>query len=255
MSLNENIADNEIRRLLKLFKLPDMHDRFDEEINRAVEENLGHRAFLQRLLEVEEQGKKERLRQKRIKEAHFDEHKVIEGFDFGFDGNISQSKILDLATLSFLEKKENVIFIGPPGVGKSHISTGLGMKACEAGRSVLFANAIELMDYLSECLEKGTLRHRLNKLAKVDLLIIDDLGYLKMGKEKESIFFQLIRQRYEKKSLIITTNLPFNRWDEVFTNELAAAAVLDRLLHHAHVISISGDSYRVNKKLEEVLDD
>ena len=110
MSLNEKIADNEIRRLLKQFKLPDMHDRFDEEINRAVEENLGHRAFLQRLLEVEEQGKKERLKQKRIKEAHFDEHKVIEGFDFGFDDNISQSKILDLATLSFLEKKENVIF-------------------------------------------------------------------------------------------------------------------------------------------------
>jgi DNA replication protein DnaC len=110
------------------------------------------------------------------------------------------------------------------------------------------------MDYLSECLEKGTLRQRLKKLSKVDLLIIDDLGYLKMDKEKESIFFQLIRQRYEKKSLIVTTNLPFNRWDEIFTNELAAAAVLDRLLHHAHVISISGDSYRVNKKLEEAMD-
>jgi len=251
---NENIVDSEIRRLLKQFKLPDMHDRFDEEISHAVEEDLGHRAFLHRLLSVEEQGKKERLKQKKIKEAHFEEHKVIEGFDFGFQGNVSQSKILDLATLSFLDKQENVILIGPPGVGKSHLSTGLGMKACEAGRSVLFANAIELMDYLSECLEKGTLRQRLKKLSKVDLIIIDDFGYLKMDKEKESIFFQLIRQRYEKKSLIVTTNLPFNRWDEIFTNELAAAAVLDRLLHHAHVISITGDSYRVNKKLEEVLD-
>ncbi|MBP1920198.1 IS21-like element helper ATPase IstB [Youngiibacter multivorans] len=254
MNQNENIVDSEIRRLLKQFKLPDIHDRFNEEIGRAVEENLGHRAFLQRLLIVEEQGKKERLRRKKIKEAHFEQHKVIEGFDFRFQESVNQSKILDLASLSFLDKKENVILVGPPGVGKSHISTGLGMKACEAGRSVLFANAIELMDYLSECLEKGTLRQRLKKLLKVDLLIIDDLGYLKMDKEKESIFFQLIRQRYEKKSLIVTTNLPFNRWDEIFTNELAAAAVLDRLLHHAHVISISGDSYRVNKKLEEVLD-
>jgi len=251
----ENTADENIRRLLKQFKLPGMHDRFNEEIDRAVEGNLGHRAFLQKLLEVEEASKKDRLRLKRIKEAHFEEYKMIEEFDFGFQGNVSQSKILDLATLSFLDKHENVIFIGPPGVGKSHISTGLGMKACEAGRSVLYANAIELMDYLAKCLEKGTLRQQLKRLSKVDLLIIDDLGYLKMDKEKESIFFQLIRQRYEKKSLIITTNLPFNRWDEVFTNELAAAAVLDRLLHHVHIISISGDSYRVNKKLEEAPND
>ena len=255
MIRKESTADENIRRLLKQFKLPGMHDRFNEEIDRAVEGNLGHRAFLQNLLKVEEASKKDRLRLKRIKEAHFEEHKAIEEFDFGFQDNVSQSKILDLATLSFLDKHENVIFIGPPGVGKSHISTGLGMKTCEAGRSVLFANAIELMDHLAKCLEKGTLRLQLKKLSKVDLLIIDDLGYLKMDKEKESIFFQLIRQRYEKKSLIITTNLPFNRWDEVFTNELAAAAVLDRLLHHAHVISISGDSYRVNKKLEEVLND
>lgn len=255
MSQKEHTMDNEIRALLKQFKLPGLYDRFNDEILRAVEENLGHRAFLQRLLKIEEASKKERLKQRRIKEAHFEEHKVLEAFDFGFQDNMIQSKIMDLATLSFLEKKENIVFVGPPGVGKSHISTGLGMKACESGHSVLYANAIELMDYLSECLEKGILRQRLKKLLKVDLLIIDDLGYLKMDKEKESIFFQLIRQRYEKKSLIVTTNLPFNSWDEVFTNELAAAAVLDRLLHHAHVISISGDSYRVNKKLEEVLND
>ena len=255
MIQKENMVDQNIRRLLKQFKLPGLLERFNVEIDRAIEENLGHRAFLQKLLEIEEMSKKDRLRLKRIKEAHFEEHKMIEEFDFGFQNNISQSKILDLATLSFLDKHENIIFIGPPGVGKSHISTGLGMKACEEGRSVLFVNAIELMDYLSRCLEKGTLRQQFKKLYKVDLLIIDDLGYLKMDKEKESIFFQLIRQRYEKKSLIITTNLPFNRWDEVFTNELAAAAVLDRLLHHAHIISISGDSYRVNKKHEEVLND
>jgi DNA replication protein DnaC len=137
------------------------------------------------------------------------------------------------------------VFIGPPGVGKSHLSTAIGMRACEQRKTVLFKNAIELVDNLFEAYAEGTLKAMFRKLSTIDLLIIDDLGYLKMNKEKESIFFQLIRQRYEKSSLIITTNLPFNRWDEVFTSEVAATAVLDRLLHHCHVISITGNSYRV----------
>jgi DNA replication protein DnaC len=119
------------------------------------------------------------------------------------------------------------------------------MRACEQRKTVLFKNAIELVDNLFEAYAEGTLKAMFRKLSTIDLLIIDDLGYLKMNKEKESIFFQLIRQRYEKSSLIITTNLPFNRWDEVFTSEVAATAVLDRLLHHCHVISITGNSYRV----------
>ena len=125
------------------------------------------------------------------------------------------------------------------------------MKACEKGKSVLFVNAIDLMDELYNAISLGTLKQKFIKLSKIDLLIIDDMNYLKMDKEKESIFFQLIRQRYEKSSLIITTNLPFNKWDEIFTSELAATAVLDRLLHHSHVISITGDSHRVNRHFKE----
>lgn len=241
----------EIRNLLKQFKLPDIYERYDEEIQAAADSNIGYREFLYRLLKIEEKGKKRRLTERNIKKACFDKPKSIEGFDFNFPDSINKSKILDLATLSFMDKNENLVFIGPPGVGKSHLAVAVGLKACEKGKSVLFVNAIELVDDLYNAIQAGTLKQKFAKLSKIDLIIIDDIGYLKMDKEKESIFFQLIRQRYEKSSLIVTTNLPFNRWDEVFTSELAASAVLDRLLHHSHVISITGDSYRVNRHIEE----
>jgi DNA replication protein DnaC len=243
--------NSEINRLLKQFKLPDIHDRYDDEVQAAVENNIGHREFLYKILKVEEQGKMDRLRIKNIKNAHFDSQKTIDEFDFNFPENINKTEVIDLLTLSFMDKKENIIFIGPPGLGKSHLSVSIGMKACEKGKSVFFVNAIDLMDDLYNAIRLGTLKQKFNKLSKVDLLIIDDMGYLKMDKEKESIFFQLIRQRYEKSSLIVTTNLPFNKWDEIFTSELAATAVLDRLLHHSHIISITGDSHRVNRHFKE----
>jgi DNA replication protein DnaC len=243
--------NTDIQLLLKQFKLPDIHARYDEEIQAAIDNKLSYRDFLYKLLKVEEEGKIERLRLRNIKNAHFNDLKTIDDFDFTFPESINQSKIQDLATLSFMDKKENIVFIGPPGVGKSHLVTSIGIKACERGKTVLFVNAIDLMDDLHKARTEGTLKQSLIKLSKVNLLIIDELGYLKMDKEKESIFFQLIRQRYEKSSLIITTNLTFNRWDEVFTSELAATAILDRLLHHSHVLSITGDSYRVKRHLEE----
>ena len=147
-----------------------------------------------------------------------------------------------------MKSNENILIIGPPGVGKSMIATGIGMKACSAGEKVLFTNAKELLDRL--CLEaaSGSLRATLEAMDKVRLLIIDELSYIRMDKERESLFFQVIRRRYEKNSLIITTNLPVGRWDELFTDALAATAILDRVLHHCHVISISGDSYRIKGK-------
>jgi len=243
--------NTDIQMLLKQFKLPDMNDRYDEEIQAAIENKLSYREFLYKLLKVEEDGKMERLRLRNIKNAHFDSLKTMDDFDFSFPESINQSKIQDFETLSFMDKKENLVFVGPPGVGKSHLVTSIGIKACEHGKTVLFVNAIDLMNDLHKARTEGTLKQNLIKLSKVNLLIIDEVGYLKMDKENESIFFQLIRQRYEKSSLIITTNLTFNRWDEVFTSELAATAILDRLLHHSHVISITGDSYRVKRHLEE----
>ena len=177
--------------------------------------------------------------------ANFDFIKTLDDVKYEFNENINHQKIKELGTLGFLSKNENIIIIGPPGVGKSMIATGIGIKACEAGKHVLFINAADLMEKLSTAVIKGQLKQELYKLSKIDLLIIDELSYLKMDKEKESIFFQIIRQRYEKRSLIITTNLPMGRWDEVFTGQLASTAILDRLVHHCHVISITGDSFRV----------
>lgn len=246
---NEITVDAEIKMLLKQFKLPDILERYDEEIEKAVNENVSHRELLHKLLKIEAQGKYRRLVDKNIKNAKFGGYKTLDEFEFSFPKSINVDKIKDLATLGFIEKKENVIFLGPPGVGKSHLSESLGIKACEQGKTVLCVNATDFMDELGDAYNTGSLKQQFKRLAKFQLIIIDDLGYLKMNKEKESIFFQLVRQRYEKSSLIISTNLPFNRWDEIFTSEVAATAVLDRLLHHSHVISITGDSYRVKHKL------
>lgn len=242
-------VDEDIKRLLKQFKLPDILAAYDDEIKNAADIGISHRELLHRLLKIEEKGKNKRLAEKNIKNVKFDSYKTIEEFNFKFQPSLNESKIKDLATLSFLDKKENVVFIGPPGVGKSHLSTSLGIKACERGKTVLFVNAIEFMDTLEKAYIDGSLKQQFKKLSRLDLLIIDELGYLKLDKEKESIFFQLIRHRYEKNSLILTTNLPFSQWGEIFTSEVAATAVLDRLLHHAHVISITGDTYRVNRNV------
>lgn len=239
-------ADDEyIHEQLKLFKLVDMRERYQEIIDEAINEKLGYKDFLIRLIQIEEEGKQKRLEKRLILKAGFDFIKTLDDIEYSFNESINYQKIKELGTLSFMERNENIIIIGPPGVGKSMIATGIGVNACKAGKTVMFVNAKELMDKLSDSLVKNTLKQTLRALNKIELLVIDELSYLKMDKEKESIFFQVIRQRYEKNSLIITTNLPMSRWDEVFTGQLAATAILDRLVHHCHVISITGDSFRV----------
>lgn len=239
-------ADDEyIHEQLKLFKLVDMRERYQEIIDEAINEKLGYKDFLIRLIQIEEEGKQKRLEKRLILKAGFDFIKTLDDIEYSFNESINYQKIKELGTLSFMERNENIIIIGPPGVGKSMIATGIGINACKAGKTVMFVNAKELMDKLSDSLVKNTLKQTLRVLNKIELLVIDELSYLKMDKEKESIFFQVIRQRYEKNSLIITTNLPMSRWDEVFTGQLAATAILDRLVHHCHVISITGDSFRV----------
>ncbi len=246
--------DKYIREQLKLFKLVDIRENYQSIIEDAIKEKLGYKDFLIRLIQVEEEGKKKRLAERLILKAGFDFIKTLDDIEYDFNESINYQKFKELGTLSFMDRNENIIIIGPPGVGKSMIATGIGINACNAGKSVMFINAKELMDKLSEAAKKDTLKQMLKALNKVQLLIIDELSYVKMDKEKESIFFQVIRQRYEKSSLIITTNLPLSRWDEIFTGQLAATAILDRLVHHCHILSITGDSFRVKgeKYLSEV---
>ncbi len=234
-----------IESKMKQFKLVDMRFQYKDIIEEAKQESLGYMDFLMRLLELEDNGKSSRRTEKLLDKAGFDSASSLEDIDYSFNPSLDKSKIDELGRLRFLDNHENIIIIGPPGVGKSMIATGIGRNACKHGRKVLFVNAKELVDRLYDEMLAGNLQQMLDKLNRIELLIIDELSYIKMDKERESLFFQIIRQRYEKSSLIITTNLPMGRWDEVFTGQLAATAILDRLLHHCHVLSITGDSYRV----------
>jgi len=236
---------NEIEALMKKFKLVDMRHEYRNIIAEAERENLSYEDFLRKLLLTEASGKKSRRQEKLVKEARFESLKTLDQIDYSFNPSLNCSQISELGNLDFIRRHENVIIIGPPGVGKTMIATGLGMNACSEGFRVLFANANDLIGRLSEVAGTPELGLLLNELNKIPLLIIDELSYIKMDKEKESLFFQIIRQRYEKSSLVITTNLPMGRWDELFTGQIAATAILDRLVHHCTVMSITGDSYRV----------
>lgn len=234
-----------IEAMMKKFKLVDMREQYQDLIREAEAASLGYEDFLIRLLSVEEEGKRNRRSQKLLRKACFETEKHLDEIDYSFNPTLDRDKINELGQLDFISAGENVIIIGPPGVGKSMIATGIGMNAVCEGYNVLFVNAKDLVDRLYEKMLEGTLREMLDELQKIHLLIVDELSYVKMDRERESLFFQVIRQRYEKHSLIITTNLPMGRWDELFTGKLVATAILDRLVHHCHILSITGDSYRV----------
>ena len=247
----ENILRDKIvyvNEMMKRFKLVDIREQFLDIISEAEDSKMTYLDFLVELLTIEEQGKNNRREEKLVHEANFDKMSTLEDIDYSFNHSLDRNVIEELGRLNFIDAAENVIIIGPPGVGKTMIATGIGRKACNAGKHVLFVNAKELVDKLYNEMLNGNLNNVLEELNKIDLLIVDELSYIKMDREKESLFFQIIRQRYEKRSLVITTNLPLGRWNELFTGQLAATAILDRIMHHCHVISITGDSYRVKGK-------
>jgi len=234
-----------INATMKKFKLVDMREQYQDLICQAKDQSMTYEEFLILLLKTEETGKIRRRIDRLTHEAGFESEKRLTDIDYGFNPSIDANEIQSLGKLDFMTTHDNIIIIGPPGVGKSMIATGIGRNACEAGYKVLFVNAQEFVDWLYKDMQDNRLKETFEEINKIPLLIIDELSYLTMDKERESLFFQIIRQRYEKSSLIITTNLPMGRWDELFTGKLAATAILDRLVHHCHIISITGDSYRV----------
>jgi DNA replication protein DnaC len=221
----------------------------ETEADRAAKSESAYTAFLARLVELELADKTDRSINARIHRARFPVLRTLESFDFAFQPGLSAPRVRELATLGFLDQAANALFVGGPGVGKTHLAIGLGIKACESRRSVYFAEAPALLDELVAAEVSRTLGKLLDRLRRVDLLIVDELGYLPMDGRRANLFFQLVASRYTKGSILITSNVSFDGWGKLFGDEVLASAILDRLLHLSHVFAINGPSYRLKDKL------
>ena len=190
-------------------------------------------------------SKIERSINAKMQRASFPQVKHLDGFDFSYQPKINEKLIRELATLEFLQAAKNVIFVGAPGVGKTHLAISLGIKATQARKRVLFFTAERLTEELAAAEVSGRLNKMLDVMTRIDLLIVDELGYLSLTKQTARLFFQLVSKRYERGSIIVTSNKPLEQWGEIFNDEVVAAAILDRLLHHSYPFLISGKSYRL----------
>jgi DNA replication protein DnaC len=219
-------------------------------LDTAQKEAWAYSDLLDRLFEEELANRESRRVRNALKLSGIPAMKTLDAFDFAFQPSLEKTRIAELASLGFLENKENVLLLGPPGVGKTHLAIALAVKACQCGFSVYFTTLDDLVKNLAAAEPAGKLKQKLRTYThKSALLVVDEVGYLPLSRREANYLFQLVSARYEKSSLILTSNKSFTEWSEMMGDEVIAAAILDRLLHHAHVVSIRGQSYRLRDKL------
>lgn len=238
----------ELDHLLDKLKMEHLEAQLDAVCEQASQKQLDYKTFLVQALETEWQGRYQRGIEARMRMARFPWLKTLDQFDFEFQPSLDRRQVRELAGMSFVERAHNVIILGPPGVGKTHLSIGLGVKAVEAGYSVLFLTLESLMIRLVKAFNENRLERSLQQLVYPKVLIIDEIGYLPLSNLEASLFFRLVVRRYERASLIITSNKSFLDWGEVFNDPVLASAILDRLLHYSTTLNIKGESFRLKEK-------
>jgi DNA replication protein DnaC len=238
----------EVAFLTRALKAPTLRESVTRLAERARAESWSHEEFLVACLQREVSARESHGGEGRIRAARFPARKSLEEFDFDHARSLKRDTIAHLGTLDFVTAKDNVVFLGPPGTGKTHLGIGLAMRACQAGHRVLFATASEWVARLADAHHAGRLQTELVRLGRYPLLVVDEVGYIPFEPEAANLFFQLVSSRYERASLIVTSNKPFGRWGEVFGDDVVAAAMIDRLVHHAEVVALKGDSYRLKDR-------